>query len=767
MDLTERYKITARPNYRTVTPGAVASYYCREQGPGKVEAHGAARDEFQWYCFLDRLAAKDKKVKRVSEGPDTANWEGATWGPILGAHEQVCCITFADPKGTKCYYRYPQWVDSVEAVLNAAFRKGRKQWKLPSPYKQYSLVRRYIKILEDGAKKFPIRDRDKREKHENRLKELTKYKNELGTLLDGTWNKPSFPVYATHLTTTEQRKTQLRLYIVDMGEGFGSQQWRLVDWTNPLNQKLRGIYHATGKTDAEAIQAAMTQWATGNGVRYWPGRMRYEVPARKETGWKPITGTFKTAGKNFWDSVSEFFSEVALGAQVLAAVVTLVAPVPGSRVISGLLWTSIFSSSVSAVVNIGQRHEERFGTWKDDAADTLTLVGNVFSGTWIRCASITVKSAKVTKLAKVVLIGDVTKNGVEGIVVVSDFIGRYDQIMKDPNLTPEERAQKLAALYRELALKGVLTYMSVKGSFKDLASLKTDPTGAKNLKKLKDPDSKVEVTDEVVLKGHTRNKRVRTEARDEQVRQQTRSQRRQAARRLVRNARRARKFPNAHSANSRGMRKRDNAVFSQMAKGGGKIIIVRNSNAAATQYVGKKGYKPKPEAMKAKTRKSPPNEGLAAADPGDPRFKELMQQDGCSNPREWVDKKLGKDWTIGTPEQGYVIRDPQGNAYYSDYDLHGVYDGKTGANAYSEGFRDGLNRRMGEDMVQHGTHDQWGSRNNPKAAGDNYGPQPPCTAYTPDGKAVHLETVADMKAFYKEHNINFDAIYPNTDYPNK
>ena len=46
-----------------------------------------------------------------------------------------------------------------------------------------------------------------------------------------------------------------------------------------------------------------------------------------------------------------------------------------------------------------------------------------------------------------------------------------------------------------------------------------------------------------------------------------------------------------------------------------------------------------------------------------------------------------------------------------------------------------------------------GFQGDPSTGGKNAGPQPPVTAYTPDGEAVALSNVSDMKAFYAQNCI--------------
>src|SRR6202012_4925840 len=108
-----------------------------------------------------------------------------------------------------------------------------------------------------------------------------------------------------------------------------------------------------------------------------------------------------------------------------------------------------------------------------------------------------------------------------------------------------------------------------------------------------------------------------------------------------------------------------------------------------------------------------------------------------------------------------------GKVFYSDTDLNGVYDATTGNSAWPDLSSPGeqqqligqLNKGFVDDMVQHGPHDEWDLRNNLAEAGPNYGPQigngKSLTGYLPDGSAVNLDSLDQMRDFYNTHLIDF------------
>jgi hypothetical protein len=161
------YRIVATPELHTVTPGARVTYYCAQQYD-TIEAADGPRDRFQWYCYNDRATAKQYGAPSIIPGAAGVLWKNAKWA-FPGKHTIVCAITFKD--NTKHSLEYPQWVDAVEAVLGAFFFKQRDH-TIPSPEDELSIARRYLQVLRDAEKRFPITDPEKKAASDKRLEEL-------------------------------------------------------------------------------------------------------------------------------------------------------------------------------------------------------------------------------------------------------------------------------------------------------------------------------------------------------------------------------------------------------------------------------------------------------------------------------------------------------------------------------------------------------------------------------------------------------------------
>jgi hypothetical protein len=224
-----------------------------------------------------------------------------------------------------------------------------------------------------------------------------------------------------------------------------------------------------------------------------------------------------------------------------------------------------------------------------------------------------------------------------------------------------------------------------------------------------------------------------------------------------------RKFQKAKDPRERGMRDKDDAAFRELAQQNKEVIMVRDSNPKAVDFMpsedgqkpqpsaalgaaGCTGFAPKPADIKCKTLKQGDNVGLASCKPENYPNQAAYDKDRA--------KMESKGYKVLDDQDGVVVND-QGEAMYSDYDLHGTYD-QNGNSTWYDGRQKDLSPQVADDetrLVRHGPHDEWDDRLYPSTGGKNAGPQPPVTAYTPDGEAVALSNVSDMKAFYAQNCI--------------
>lgn len=211
------------------------------------------------------------------------------------------------------------------------------------------------------------------------------------------------------------------------------------------------------------------------------------------------------------------------------------------------------------------------------------------------------------------------------------------------------------------------------------------------------------------------------------------------------------RFPSAPDPLQRGMPLEDHKQLVKFASEENKIVVVRDSNPWAMRWMGRARHLPKPQALKAKTIPYDPTKSAAENE-----FAGLASAQGLSD----ADRRalLAARYTIRGDQQ--IIVDSKGNRFYSDTDLHGVFD-SMGRNAWSDGLQQKMNDSMLENMVQHAPHDNWEDRNNLAVAGPNAGPKPPVTAYLPNGTTQHLKSIPEMKQFYTAHGIDWNSLYPS------
>lgn len=207
----------------------------------------------------------------------------------------------------------------------------------------------------------------------------------------------------------------------------------------------------------------------------------------------------------------------------------------------------------------------------------------------------------------------------------------------------------------------------------------------------------------------------------------------------------------------RGLLLEDQKFLQEIAATEGKVFIVRDSYRLSMRWVGRDGYKPKPVDVKGKTLKA---EDLPPADRE--KYAGLASAKGLTVGERNALEHSG--YKIGSVAEHKVIRGPKGEMYYSDTDLHGVYN-LDGTNGWSDALFQKLQCRFFDRGIQHGPHDNWEKRNDPVASGGNYGPQvgpaKPLTAIMPDGSMYWIRSLSEMKAFYRSIGVDFKRIYPN------
>ena len=454
-------RIAASPDVRVAVPGTRVTYTLVHGHKGLHSASAPYR--YQWYVLNDAVTSRMLGKPARLEGGDGPQAEATAHFP--GNHKVICKVTPRSGRGAgvPTFYEFPQTVVPEGKLAQDALQQAPAAVE---PARQLELLETFLHVLREAEKQPGSAALDP-ETGRSYEKQIAALRNRLAS----TEGAERIPIRAVHVDREKARVSPLRAFVARAEAQAGEQEtWRLVDITNPESRRLSGEYEGTGKDAREAILAALAAWDTRN--RYAPGRIQIEVGS--EAAGVPIAHTFQTDGMSFWDSISEFFAEVGFwtGMGALAAgVVTAVVPVPGMRVVSGLIWTSILASTAATTIDLAQRHAEGMSTAREDAMDVLTIAGNILAGAWLSKARVLLNGQGGTKIGTGLLIGQLGSDGAQGIVLGIEYLDQYERVMAIEH--PKQRTDALMELLRSAALAGGMLFLSVQGTKADLGQLGT------------------------------------------------------------------------------------------------------------------------------------------------------------------------------------------------------------------------------------------------------------------------------------------------------
>jgi hypothetical protein len=214
------------------------------------------------------------------------------------------------------------------------------------------------------------------------------------------------------------------------------------------------------------------------------------------------------------------------------------------------------------------------------------------------------------------------------------------------------------------------------------------------------------------------------------------------------------------------LRRRDRHAFRALARETGTVVIVQAALPEAARYVGQNGFRPFPLHLLDVASLVPPHAGLVAADPESAELREAL---GALRPalsyQGYLERLSAEGFAVAGPGEGFIIRDREGTRFYPGYRLLGVYRGRSGASAWTgaegEKIRWMLNRRMGEDLVQFGPHDDWEGRRCLEPGHPLRGPFSPALFFTSEGNVMVEFDAESIRDTYRFFGIDWDALYPN------
>lgn len=226
--------------------------------------------------------------------------------------------------------------------------------------------------------------------------------------------------------------------------------------------------------------------------------------------------------------------------------------------------------------------------------------------------------------------------------------------------------------------------------------------------------------------------------------------------------------PTVKSALERGITLEDHKALSRIAQANGWNIAIRDSNPQALRWIGNPDAVSKPVDVKAKTLWAPTKDQLNRMTPSEKAaeaqraaYYGLATAHGMSSVELSALRRKG--YKVDGPGQGSVLRTPEGKVMYSGIGFQGIYD-KAGKDVWPDtkpGQAALLARLSGttvERAFEQGPQDRFTRRNDPR--GPSYGPQPPVTIYTHDGRTIFAGSFQELESAYRELGIAWEKIYP-------
>jgi hypothetical protein len=214
------------------------------------------------------------------------------------------------------------------------------------------------------------------------------------------------------------------------------------------------------------------------------------------------------------------------------------------------------------------------------------------------------------------------------------------------------------------------------------------------------------------------------------------------------------------------MRLRDYFSFLEFSAKHRAHVIVCDADYNAGPLIGRSGYRCFDGDDFVVSREQAPHVGCLAADPADARLVSALAAFSpfLSYPN-YVDRLRRRAITVAGPEEGHVLRAPDGSLLYQGYRLHGVYSEgdfeSMWTAASGEHLRAEFNRRLGHELVVHGPHDDWELRSALGIAGPRFGPQAPALEFQPEGSIRNFFSVDDMKFKSPVYQKNWSRLYPD------
>jgi hypothetical protein len=517
LERSQRYDIHRAPDLMTITPGAQVQYRCQPRH-GSLRAAGTPGDGIRWYKFAARALLEETRHEDpnwavpIEKGPIGEYLWDCQWSQAPGRYV-IGSEILRGGDSTFCFL--PQYVETAGLVVGGSLEKLLKGGPGPAPAEAVGAVERQIETLDTIAKRFPIARPDDQRRHREAVDRWRDCAARLRGLLASSEGKTRIAIPAMHLETATQARRPLLLFLCHVGDdvvGHSARKrprWILVDWTEATDPRFHGTYEGVGDTPDEAIKSALSDWDWGN--RYPEGLVTYELPAHAFG--QAHRREMPTNGKSLGDEIKSVLEWIAIGGMVVGGALALFAAVPALA--SGMLGSSLLSSTGAATISISQRWRAGIFDWREDAFDGLTIIGNVFaaSGTWTRGARVLMRDKSGEAVERIFIGARLASDVVQGVLLADQALEEWTALSEDPDILPEERIRRMLALIRGLVISGTLTYLSLRASTRELDTFNkkpdhveskgpTLPTGEK-VSALTDSKATVDATKPPPVEGHT------------------------------------------------------------------------------------------------------------------------------------------------------------------------------------------------------------------------------------------------------------------------
>jgi hypothetical protein len=437
---------------KTVAKGVEVTYSLEKYGVS-VFPDGKHASTLLWRWMITYHHAdddgRDPKVwtkKSDDRGRSTQNLLFTRRWDTVGRHLVQCVGKERGASEYSAFVQFEQQVEELEAILDSQMSEA-KRAKAPNPRIALKTLKKWYRLLKSLGRKQSANMNDAaRTAHDKRLAALKSYGEKLEALLDRCGDH-IIPFHAVYLAKESMQDTNLCVFLTTP-KGRGDTHAMIVDWTNLDEPRLHGEYE--GKIDgstANGFDNAIRAWETDN--RYWPVGITYDIAKTMVTK----HGTIKTDGKDFTEELTDFLRKIAIGAAFLSLVLF-----PISSVLAGaMIVTSMVAGATGSVLSIHHRHAHGEGDIFDDAIDVLDIVANALGVgyragkaiVWRTGSTLRVRVGK--QVVEAMFIGEELADGFNGVLLGTQFVGRYNEIVDAKHLSPEERASAMLDLFRDAA----------------------------------------------------------------------------------------------------------------------------------------------------------------------------------------------------------------------------------------------------------------------------------------------------------------------------